>query len=179
MKGLIYLIPTAAFAALATLFFRNLNAPRPEILSSLVGRPAPTIVLPPLDASRKGFTSADLKSGHVSVVNVWASWCVPCRAEAPALSAIAHSGTATLYGIVYQDAPARARGYLKESGNPFAGLDVDPDGRAGAAWGIKGVPETFIVDGNGLVRLHFAGPITAHALTAEILPAISDAKRER
>ena len=178
MRGLIKLIPATVFVILATLFLRNLDAPGPGALPSLVGRPAPAVKLPPLDASANGFTSADLNAGHVSVVNVWASWCVPCRAEAPALAAISRLGAVKLYGIVYQDAPARARAYLRDSGNPFAELDLDPDGRSSPAWRIEGVPETFVVDGNGFVRLHFAGPITAHALTTEILPAITDAKRK-
>jgi cytochrome c biogenesis protein CcmG/thiol:disulfide interchange protein DsbE len=133
---------------------------------------------PPLDAAATGFTSADLKAGHVTVLNVWASWCVPCRAEASALATISRSGGVKLYGIVYENTPTAARDYLKETGNPFARLVLDADGRAGKAWKIYGVPETFIVDRKGIVRLRYAGPIAASALTAVIMPAIANAKRE-
>jgi cytochrome c biogenesis protein CcmG/thiol:disulfide interchange protein DsbE len=176
MKRLPFLVPIALFLVLAILFFRGLNGPPPDTLpSALIGEPAPPIKLPPLDRTAKGFTSADLKAGHVTVVNIWASWCVPCRAEAPALAAISRSGGAELYGIVYEDKPGAARAFLKDLGDPFARLDLDADGRAGIAWGIYGVPETFVVDGKGIVRLRFAGPVVADTLTKIIMPAIANA----
>jgi cytochrome c biogenesis protein CcmG/thiol:disulfide interchange protein DsbE len=164
---------------LASLFFRNLDGSLPDARPSpLIGRPAPAIRLPPLDAAASGFNSADLNAGRVTVLNVWASWCAPCRAEAPALATISRSGTARLYGIVYEDKPAAAREYLKEMGNPFARLDLDADGHAGKAWEIYGVPETFVVDGKGIVRVRYAGPIVTKALIAIIMRAIASAKRE-
>lgn len=96
----------------------------------------------------------------------------------PALETISRSGIAQLYGIVYEDKPAAAREYLKEIGNPFAQLDLDADGRGGRAWKIYGVPETFIVDGKGIVRMRYAGPIVTKALTAAIIRAIVSAKKE-
>jgi cytochrome c biogenesis protein CcmG/thiol:disulfide interchange protein DsbE len=135
-------------------------------------------VLPPLDQAAKGFTSADLRAGHVTVVNVWASWCVPCRAEAPALAVISRSGRAQLYGIVYEDKPGAARAFLKEMGDPFSRLVLDANGRAGIAWGVYGVPETFVVDGKGIVRLRYAGPVVADTLNRIIMPAIASAGRE-
>jgi cytochrome c biogenesis protein CcmG/thiol:disulfide interchange protein DsbE len=179
MKRLIFLVPITLFVVLAVLFFRGLNGPPPDALpSTLLGKFAPPVMLPPLDNAAKGFTSADLKAGHVTVVNVWASWCVPCRAEAPALAAIARSGRARLFGIVYEDKPGAARAFLKEVGDPFSRLDLDADGRAGIAWGITGVPETFVVDGRGMVRLRYAGPVVADTLSRIIMPAIASAGRE-
>jgi cytochrome c biogenesis protein CcmG/thiol:disulfide interchange protein DsbE len=131
-----------------------------------------------LDGAAKRFTSADLNAGHVSVVNVWASWCVPCRAEAAQLADISRSGSAQLFGIVYEDNSAAAREFLKETGDPFARLDLDADGRVGAAWGIYGVPETFVIDRKGIVRLRYAGPIVPDTPANIIMPAITTAGRE-
>jgi cytochrome c biogenesis protein CcmG/thiol:disulfide interchange protein DsbE len=131
-----------------------------------------------LDGAARRFTSADLNAGHVSVVNVWASWCVPCRAEAAQLADISRSGSAQLFGIVYEDNSAAAREFLKETGDPFARLDLDADGRVGAAWDIYGVPETFVIDRKGTVRLRYAGPIVPDTLANIIMPAITTAGRE-
>ena len=111
-------------------------------------------------------------------MNVWASWCTPCRAEAAELANIMRSRRAELYGIVYEDNSAAARQFLKQTGDPFARLDLDADGREGTAWGIYGVPETFVIDGRGIVRLRYAGPIVPDTLTKIIMPAIESAGRE-
>ncbi|HEY6577708.1 MAG TPA: DsbE family thiol:disulfide interchange protein, partial [Rhizomicrobium sp.] len=144
--------------------------------SALVDRPAPATKLPPLDSAAVAFGTADLKAGHVSVLNVWASWCVPCRAETPALAALSRQKGVALYGMVYEDRAAAARAFLDEVGNPFSRVDLDRDGRAGIEWGIYGVPETFIIDGKGIVRLRYAGPIVGDALYRVILPAIDRAR---
>jgi cytochrome c biogenesis protein CcmG/thiol:disulfide interchange protein DsbE len=173
----LYVLPVAALLALAAVFFKSLNGPPPDQLpSALIDKPAPVVALPPLDAATPAFTSADLTAGHVSIVNVWASWCVPCRAEAPALVALARRQGVTLYGVVYKDTPARARAFLDDVGNPFSRIDLDADGRAGIEWGIYGVPETFVVDGKGIVRLRFAGPLVGDVLDDTILPAIRQAQ---
>jgi cytochrome c biogenesis protein CcmG, thiol:disulfide interchange protein DsbE len=179
MRRRLFLIPSIAFIVVAVFFLRSLHAPAPHVVRSpLIGRPAPLVALPALDGATKRFTSADLSAGHVSVVNVWASWCVPCRAEAAELADISRSGSAELYGIVYEDNPAAAREFLRETGDPFARLDLDADGREGAAWGIYGVPETFVIDRKGIVRLRYAGPIVPDALANIIVPAITTAARE-
>jgi cytochrome c biogenesis protein CcmG/thiol:disulfide interchange protein DsbE len=178
MSRLPFMASAAALVALAALFFRGLPPPPENVASSIIGTPAPDFALPALDAAAEGFTSADLRAGHVSVVNVWASWCVPCRAETPALAAISRARHVVLYGIVYEDRPAAARKFLAQTGNPFARLDLDADGRAGRAWRIGGVPETFIVDRRGVVRLRFAGPIAPGSLADVILPAIARVSRE-
>lgn len=177
MKRLLYLLPGVAFAGLLYVFFRSLNGPAPdELPSALIGRPAPATDLPALDSRATAFESGDFRAGHVTVLNVWASWCVPCRAEAPALSALSQTPGIALYGMVYKDRPEAAREFLNEIGNPFSRIDLDASGRAGIEWGIYGVPETFVVDPHGVVRLRYAGPITAEILDRVIEPAIGRAR---
>lgn len=176
MKYVLYALPAAAFVVLAGFFMFSLVRPVPDTLpSALIDKPAPALTLPPLDASATGFGPADLKRGRVTVVNVWASWCVPCRAEAPQLAALSREHGFALYGLVYKDTPAKARAFLNEVGNPFARIGLDADGRAGIEWGVYGVPETFIVDGKGIVRERFVGPITEQSLADDVLPAIARA----
>jgi cytochrome c biogenesis protein CcmG/thiol:disulfide interchange protein DsbE len=174
----LYVLPVFALLGLAVFFFVSLNgSPPDELPSPLIDKPAPVVALPALDAGAKGFSSADLKAGHVSIVNVWASWCVPCRAEEPALQALAQQQGIALYAIVYRDTAPKARAFLDELGNPYAGIDLDADGRAGIEWGIYGVPETFVVDGKGIVRLRYPEPIVGNALSETILPAIEQARK--
>ena len=173
----LYVVPVLALLALAVFFFISLNGPPPDQLPSmLLDKRAPPVSLPALDARAKPFTSADLKSGHVTIVNLWASWCVPCRAEAPELQALASRQGVALYGIVYKDTPQKARGFLDDIGNPFSRIDLDASGNAGIDWGITGVPETFVIDGKGIVRLRYPGPIVGNTLTDTILPAIEKAR---
>ena len=126
----------------------------------------------------KAFAAADLASGHVTVVNLFAHWCIPCRLEGPGLAEIASLKGVALYGIAYKDSPDKAREFLNEMGNPYSRIDLDGDGRAGIEWGITGVPETFVVDAKGIVRLRYAGPLIGDALTAIVLPAIRNAEAE-
>jgi cytochrome c biogenesis protein CcmG/thiol:disulfide interchange protein DsbE len=173
----LYILPVLALLTLAVFFFISLNGPPPDQLPSmLLDKPAPPVSLPALDAQAQAFTSADLKAGHVSIVNLWASWCVPCRAEAPELQALAQQRGVALYGIVYKDTPKKARGFLDETANPFSRIDLDASGNAGIDWGITGVPETFVIDGKGIVRLRYPGPIVGTTLTDTILPAIEKAR---
>lgn len=179
MRRLLYLLPGLAFAGILFLFFHSLNGPPPdELPSALIGRAAPATRLPALDAGTRAFTSQDFRAGHVTVLNVWASWCVPCRAEAPALADLSQTHGIALYGMVYKDRPEAARAFLREVGNPFSRIDIDGSGRAGIEWGIYGVPETFVIDARGIVRLRFAGPITDETLEKVILPAIGRARNE-
>ncbi|HZQ39365.1 MAG TPA: redoxin domain-containing protein, partial [Rhizomicrobium sp.] len=140
MKRALYIVPVLLFAALAFVLFNSLRAPPPnELPSALIGQAAPKLKLPPLDSKAAAFGPADLSSGHVTVLNVWASWCVPCREEAPFLAALARDPDLRLYGLVYKDTPRRARAFLDESGDPFARIDLDQDGRAGIEWGVYDV----------------------------------------
>lgn len=158
-------LPLAIFAALAALFFFRLGAGDPSRLpSALIGKPAPTLALPALEGLAEsgvpvpGLDPAIFKDG-VTVVNVWASWCVPCRDEHPFLVRIAEDKRLRLVGINYKDAPENARRFLGRFGNPFAAVGVDRGGRAAIEWGVYGVPETFIVGRDGTIAYKHIGPI--------------------
>jgi cytochrome c biogenesis protein CcmG, thiol:disulfide interchange protein DsbE len=178
MRGL-YILPIVAMAALAIAFYASLSGPPPdELPSALIGKPAPAVALPALYANATPFTSADLKAGHVTVVNIWASWCVPCRVEGPALQALAREKGVVLYGMVWKDSADKARSYLADTGNPYARIDLDQGGQEGIDWGITGVPETFVIDGRGIVRLRYPAPLVGDALESTILPAIRQAEAD-
>lgn len=180
MRRLAYLVPVTLFVALSLVLYISLRSPPPnELPSPLVGHAAPPLALPPLDAQTAPFGRSDLAAGHVTIVNVWASWCAPCREEAPVLAGLSGLDGVALYGLVYKDKPDKARGFLSELGNPFARIDLDADGRAGIEWGVYDVPETFVIDGKGIVRLRYSGPITPEVLSRVLLPAIEAARQQR
>lgn len=173
MKRLFFLVPAVIFLALAALLYKGLSMGPPSVLPSpLVDRPAPDFALPPLDAQAQGFTHDELTRGRPTIVNFWASWCAPCRIEHPTLAALAAKQGVTLYGVDYKDDPEKARAFLNELGNPFSKIDLDKPGRVSIDWGVTGVPETFVIDGNGIVREHYAGPLTNEILDQRILPAL-------
>jgi cytochrome c biogenesis protein CcmG/thiol:disulfide interchange protein DsbE len=177
VKRLFYILPVLGFGVLAFFMFRSLTAPAPDVLpSALIDRPVPSIALPPLDAGTKGFTRSDLTAGHVSLVNVFASWCIPCRQEGPALTALAAMKGVALYGMVQKDTPAKVHAFLAQLGDPYQRIDLDADGRGSIEWGVYGVPETFVVDGKGIVRLRYVGALTPEALRDQVLPAIASAR---
>ena len=174
MKRFLLVIPAALFAGLVWLFYAGLSGPPPSQLPSpLVGKPAPDFTLPAL--SGDGFTRGDLASGHATIVNFWASWCAPCRVEHPLLEALAAREGVTLYGVAWKNKPDQAQGFLEELGDPFARTNVDVSGRVGIDWGIAGVPETFVVDRQGVIRAHYAGPLTPEIVANSILPALTQA----
>jgi cytochrome c biogenesis protein CcmG/thiol:disulfide interchange protein DsbE len=159
-------LPLIAFAALAALFwFRLGNSDPSRIPSALIGHPAPQTALPPLQglategAPVPGLDPAVFK-GKVSVVNVWASWCVPCGDEAPLLTQLGRDKRLQLIGINYKDAPDNARRFLGRYGNPYGIVGVDGNGRAAIEWGVYGVPETFIVGREGTIVYKMVGPVT-------------------
>jgi cytochrome c biogenesis protein CcmG/thiol:disulfide interchange protein DsbE len=168
-------LPPALFAALAGLFMAGMMRDDPEGLpSAYAGKPAPGLQVTALGAGPV-LTDDLLRAPGVKVVNFWASWCAPCRAEHPRLTEIAAMGV-PVYGVNYKDMPANAQGFLDELGNPYAALGADSTGRTGLDWGLYGVPETFVIDGSGTVVLRFAGPITKQEMERTILPAITAAK---
>ena len=174
---LVFLIPLAIFVALAAVFLIRLESAGnlEAVPSALVGKPAPDFDLPPLDgAGRPGFASDDLK-GPVTVVNVFASWCGPCRIEHPHLVALARDDRIRMVGINYKDVPDNAVRFLAELGNPYDAIGVDGRGRTAIDWGVYGVPETFVVDGEGIIRYKHIGPIDARSLENDIRPAIEAA----
>ncbi len=141
--------------------------------SARVGGEAPELTLSPLPGYRT-FDAAMLREPGVKLVNFWASWCAPCRAEHPSLTALAAEGI-PIYGVNYKDDPAKAAQFLASLGDPFSGIGQDATGRGGLDWGIYGVPETFVIDGEGRVRFRFAGPAIGTALEKQLRPAIEDA----
>jgi len=177
MKRWIYLLPVAGFVLLAFFLFKSLWAPSPSLVpSALLNKPAPRLVLPGLDDRSAAFTPADLAAGHVSVVNVFASWCAPCRTEAPQLTELAKLPGVALYGMTQKDKPAATRAFLDEVGNPFSRIARDDDGRASIEWGVYGVPETYVVDGKGVIRLKYVGPLSDDVLRDQVVPAIKAAQ---
>lgn len=146
-----------------------------DLPSAFIGKPAPEFSLPSLYADRPGFSTADLKTDGVKLVNIWASWCVPCRAEHPQLEELAQMGL-TLHGINYKDTEEGAKRFLDELGDPFTLIGADRTGRTGIEWGVYGVPETFVVDGEGRIVYKHIGPITGEQIQTKILPAVEQAR---
>ncbi len=169
----LYILPLSVFLVLAVYFAIGLTKD-PQILpSALIDKPVPEFSLPPIEGGPgQGFSSADLKGNGVSVVNVFASWCVPCRAEHPQITRLAELKVATVYGLNFKDKPKAALKWLKELGDPYAAHGVDTTGRVAIDWGVYGIPETFIVDNSGTIRYKYVGPIDARRLNEEILPII-------
>lgn len=173
------LVPVLGFAAVAGLFAVALQKGDPSKLpSALIGRPAPVVTLAPVEglvragAPLPGFATADLARGRPAIVNFWASWCVPCVEEHPQLVALSKRTGVALYGINHKDQPAAARRFLERYGNPFMAVGADSNGRAAIEWGVYGMPETFIVDGQGRVAYKHVGPISPEVLETRILPAL-------
>jgi len=165
-RSFLMALPLIAFAGLAALFWLRLGSGDPSrIPSALIGHPAPQTSLPPLtgllsDGTQVPGLDPAIFKGKVSVVNVWASWCVPCHDEAPLLTGIAKDQRLQLVGINYKDAPDNARRFLGRYGNPFGVVGVDANGRAAIEWGVYGVPETFVVGREGTIVYKLVGPIT-------------------
>ena len=165
-RSFLMVLPLIAFAGLAALFWLRLGTGDPSrIPSALIGHPAPQTSLPPLtgllsDGTQVPGLDPAIFKGKVSVVNVWASWCVPCHDEAPLLTGLAKDQRLQLVGINYKDAPDNARRFLGRYGNPFGVVGVDANGRAAIEWGVYGVPETFVVGREGTIVYKLVGPIT-------------------
>jgi cytochrome c biogenesis protein CcmG/thiol:disulfide interchange protein DsbE len=176
MRRLFYILPVIAFVALGAVLLGSLRpAPPAAMKTALLGRRAPALSLPPLDEGTLGIGPKDVADGgRVTLVNLFASWCIPCREEAPQLAQLARARGIRLIGIAYKDKPEAARAFLTEFGNPFERVGLDVDGRAGIEWGISGVPETFVIDRHGIVRGRF-GPLSPDGLVLDLLPAIARA----
>ena len=176
-----FIVPLAAFAALAAVFGAYLwqvgvgGKSISELPSALVGRPAPEFALPPIEGQGTALSTADLK-GKVSLVNVFASWCPPCRAEHPILMRLAREGV-PIFGINYKDRPEDAKKFLAELGDPYRAIGADRTGRAAIDWGVYGYPETFVVDRDGIVRYRHVGPIMPHDLEIRIRPLLKELGR--
>jgi cytochrome c biogenesis protein CcmG/thiol:disulfide interchange protein DsbE len=180
-RRLIVALPLVVFLALAALFLYRLGAGDPSNLpSALIGRPVPNTTLPPVanlvrdGTPVPGITPADFK-GAVSLVNVWASWCVPCHDEAPILMTLAQDTRIRMVGINYKDQPDNARRFVGRYGNPFAAVGADISGRTAIDWGVYGVPETFVVGRDGRIAYKLIGPITPENINTILKPQLEKA----
>jgi cytochrome c biogenesis protein CcmG/thiol:disulfide interchange protein DsbE len=174
MKPLL-LLPLAAFAGfLGFVAAGNFREGRDELPSARVGQIAPTVALEPIPG-RTPFTDDMLRRGEVVLVNFWASWCPPCRAEHPVLESLAAEGIPVL-GVNYRDQPDRADAFLEELGDPYRAVGADPRARMGLDWGVVGLPETFVVDRQGRIVLRHAGPLTDEIVASRIRPALAQAE---
>lgn len=184
-RAILVAVPLVAFAALAVLFLVRLEqgGDPSAIPSALIGRPAPATTLPPLAGLARdgvalpGLAPADL-SGRTTLVNVFASWCGPCRVEHPLLMRLAADPELRIVGINYKDQPENALRFLGALGNPYAAVGVDGSGRAAIEWGVYGVPETFLVGPDGTIRAKFVGPLTEAALAGAFGAAIAASKAD-
>jgi cytochrome c biogenesis protein CcmG/thiol:disulfide interchange protein DsbE len=168
------LLPAVLFLILAGFFLAAVFHGDPSrVPSALIGRAVPTFTLPPIPGiDQPGLASSDFGTGQPVIVNVWASWCVPCRDEHTVLNALRKMTTAPLYGLNYKDTDEGARSFLAELGNPFVRIGADKKGRVAIDWGVYGVPETYIVDGKGHIAYKHVGPLTPEIVDKEILPAL-------
>lgn len=169
------IVPPLVFAGIAALFVWGMARENPDQLpTALAGKTAPAVQVEALGAG-PALTDADLRDGRVKLVNFWASWCAPCRAEHPSLMQLAAEGV-PIYGVNYKDTPDKAQKFLDELGNPFEKMGADSTGRMGLMWGLYGVPETYLIDGEGRILLRHAGPITAGVVEGTIRPALEAAR---
>lgn len=176
-RNLLLLIPAVAFLALGLLFYKGLSGDPSALPSALINKPVPAFALPAVEnLGVPGLSDADLRAGQVTIVNIWASWCVPCRQEHPVLMELAKRGDIRLVGINNKDEPDNARRFLGALGQPFAAVGADRDGRVTIDWGGYGVPETFIIDGKGMIRHKHVGPLSSTDINGPFAQKIEAAK---
>jgi len=173
-----YLLPLAIFLAMAALLFRGLNIDPHRVPSPLIGKAAPAFTLAKLKDPAGTLSDAKFK-GQVSLFNVWATWCVACRAEHPVLMQLAQSGAVPIYGLNYKDKRPEALRWLQQFGDPYHANAFDADGRVGIDWGVYGTPETFVIDKQGVIRHKVIGPLTQDILQNEILPLVERLRAEK
>ena len=175
-RGLV-LLPLGIVAALSLLFLFRLGAgDSSKLPSTLIGRPAPELALPGL-SGQAGLDNALLRQGHVTVINIFASWCEPCRAEHPFLMRLSNDSDLKQQGVAFvgianKDVEKNVRKFLDGLGNPYGRIGLDLNNRAGIEWGVYGIPETFIVSGDGTVTYKFIGPMDEAAIATKIKPEI-------
>ena len=176
MKSLKYVIPALAFLVVVGFLLVGLGRNPSEIPSPLIGKPAPGWALPGLPGEDTLLRSEAL-AGEPYLLNVWASWCAPCLQEHPQLVALADRKLVRIVGFNYKDRPEDARAWLARHGNPFSHVVADRDGRTAIDFGVYGVPETFLVDGKGVIRFKHIGALTDEAMQSRLLPAIEELRR--
>jgi len=169
MKRIRTAVPLALFVIVAGFLAVGLTLKPREIPSAMIDKPVPVFSLPPLAGKDRGLSNADLSKGQISLVNIYASWCAPCRVEHPKLMNLRARGL-PLYGINYKDRPADAQRFLRVAGDPYISSGVDANGRTSIEWGVYGVPETFIIDGEGRIIYKHIGPLTTEVIDTIINP---------
>ncbi|MFZ5789403.1 MAG: DsbE family thiol:disulfide interchange protein [Pseudomonadota bacterium] len=181
MRRLLFLLPILLFAGVAIYFLAGLSEDRnPSVVpSALIDRPVPDFSLPGMSADAPGLERADLiqagEAGKAVIVNFFASWCLPCRAEHPLLTELAKHPGVALFGILYKDEPAAAAQWLAELGsNPYGAIGVDAQGRTAIDWGVYGVPETFIIDRAGRIRFRQVGPLDRPTIDRTVMPLLDE-----
>ena len=176
-RGLWAAVPLLLVLVIGGFLYRGLYLEPRIIPSALIDKPVPEFDLPPIEGrAQPGLASADLKAGEVTLVNVFASWCVACRVEHPLLMELAQSGAVPIHGLDYKDEPAAALRWLQRHGDPYTRVGADINGRVGIDFGVYGVPETFVVNGEGRIVCKQIGPITPDDLNEKIMPAIQAAR---
>lgn len=168
---LLTLLPVVIFALIGGAFYWGLFNNDDRLPSVLIGKAVPEFSLPPIEGRADGLSTADLK-GQMSIVNVWASWCVPCRVEMPLLNELAARDEVAIFGINYKDRPEEALGFLSELGDPYTRIGADRNGRVSIDWGVYGLPETFVIDAEGRIAYKHIGPFNRRSLEEDILPVV-------
>ena len=172
-----FLLPLGVFLGLVALLGLGLTMDPKKVPSPLIDKPAPAFSLPVLHDPGRNFSPEQYR-GRVWVLNVWASWCVSCRAEHQVITELANLKLVDIVGLDYKDEPEDGKAWLRQFGDPYTLSVIDYDGRAGIDWGVYGVPETFVIGKDGLIKYKHIGPVTAESLQAEVLPAIRSALAE-
>ncbi|CAN0654770.1 Thiol:disulfide interchange protein CycY [Nitratireductor aquimarinus] len=180
-RRLLFLLPLLVFLALSAVFLMQLFSGRDTSLvpSALIGRDAPQTDLPPLEGMSLPGLSSNAFAGKITLVNVWGSWCLPCRQEHPLLMELARDERFVIAGLNYKDKPENARRFLGDLGNPYDAIGVDQNGRAAIDWGVYGVPETFLVGPEGRIRYKHVGPFTPESVQNDLMPEIEKLLAER
>lgn len=172
-----FILPFVAFVILVVFLFVGLNLDPREVPSPLVGKPAPVYVLPLLESSKQQFSPQDMK-GKVWLFNVWASWCVACEEEHPVLMELSKLNMVPIYGMAYKDKREAAQSVLDRRGNPYTKVVMDTNGRVGIDYGVYGVPETYVIDKQGVIQYKQIGPLTPRNLRETILPLIAELEKK-
>jgi cytochrome c biogenesis protein CcmG/thiol:disulfide interchange protein DsbE len=173
-----WLIPLFIFTIVVLFLWRGLHQDPRELPSTLIGKPMPVFALSRLDQPGQQLTQQDFL-GHVSLLNVWATWCAACQMEHPVLMDIANSHTVMLYGLNYKDQQTKAQQWLQQYGDPYQAVAYDPQGELGLNLGVYGTPETFLLDKQGIIRYRYIGPLDTAAWQNELLPRIQRLLAER
>jgi cytochrome c biogenesis protein CcmG, thiol:disulfide interchange protein DsbE len=172
-----FILPFVVFVVLAGFLFIGLRLDPREVPSPLIGKPAPAFVQPQLNNLTKSFSPQDMK-GKVWLMNVWASWCVSCEEEHPVLIELSRQNLVPIIGLDYKDKPEAAQKVLQMRGNPYQLVAVDRDGRTGIDYGVYGVPETYVIDKQGIIQYKQIGPVTPKNLRETILPLVAELEKK-